>query len=39
VYGKDATASSIITESKYEAPPEGRKLVSRLQKASPALKP
>src|SRR4030095_8184313 len=39
VYGKEATASSIITESKYEAPPEGRKLVSRLQKASPTLKP
>lgn len=39
VYGKDATAATIITESKYEAPPEGRKLVSRLQKASPTLKP
>jgi SH3 domain-containing YSC84-like protein 1 len=39
VYGKDATASAIIAESKFEAPPEGRKLVSRLQKASPTLKP
>jgi len=39
VYGKDATAAAIITESKFEAPAEGRKLVSRLQKASPALKP
>jgi len=39
VYGKDATAAAIITESKLEAPPEGRKLASRLQKASPALKP
>jgi Uncharacterized conserved protein len=39
VYGKDATAASIIAESKFEAPPEGRKLVSRLQKASPTLKP
>jgi lipid-binding SYLF domain-containing protein len=39
VYGKEATAASIIAESKFEAPPEGRKLVSRLQKASPTLKP
>lgn len=39
VYGKDATAASIITESKDQAPPEGRKLVERLQKASPVLKP
>jgi len=38
VYGKEATAASIIAESKFEAPPEGRKLVSRLQKASPTLK-
>src|SRR5262250_2283946 len=38
VYGKDATAASIISDSKYEAPPEGRKLASRLQKASPTLK-
>lgn len=39
VYGKDATAAEIITESKFEAPEAGRKLVSRLQKASPTLKP
>jgi lipid-binding SYLF domain-containing protein len=39
VYGKEATAASIIAESKFEAPPEGRRLVSRLQKASPTLKP
>jgi lipid-binding SYLF domain-containing protein len=39
VYGKEATAAAIIAESKFEAPPEGRKLVSRLQKASPTLKP
>src|SRR5215467_8754563 len=39
VYGKDASASASISESKYEAPPEGRKLASRLQKASPTLKP
>jgi SH3 domain-containing YSC84-like protein 1 len=38
VYGKDATAAEIIGESKYEAPAEGRKLVGRLQKASPTLK-
>jgi lipid-binding SYLF domain-containing protein len=39
VYGKDATAAEIIAESKFEAPVAGRKLVSRLQKASPTLKP
>ena len=38
VYGGDATAAKIIAESKYEAPAEGRKLVARLQKASPQLK-
>jgi SH3 domain-containing YSC84-like protein 1 len=38
VYGKEATASAVITESKFEAPPEAHKLISRLQKASPALK-
>jgi len=38
VYGKDASASAIIAESKYEAPEAGRKLVSRLQKASPELR-
>jgi lipid-binding SYLF domain-containing protein len=39
LYGKDASASAIIAESKYEAPAEGRKLVARLQRASPSLKP
>ena len=39
VYGKDATAAAIIEESKFQAPAEGRKLVHRLQKASPELKP
>ena len=39
VYGKDATASAIIAESKFESPAAGRRLVSRLQKASPELKP
>src|SRR6266705_2111830 len=37
--GKDASAAEIITESKVEAPEAGRKLISRLQKASPTLKP
>jgi lipid-binding SYLF domain-containing protein len=39
VYGKDATAGAIITESRFQAPVEARKLIARLQKASPALKP
>jgi lipid-binding SYLF domain-containing protein len=39
VYGKDASAAAIIDESRFEAPAEGRKLVHRLQKASPELKP
>jgi len=39
LYGKDASAAAIIAESKFEAPAAGRKLVSRLQKASPTLKP
>jgi lipid-binding SYLF domain-containing protein len=39
VYGKDATAAEIITESKFQAPAAGRKMVDRLQKASPVLKP
>jgi lipid-binding SYLF domain-containing protein len=38
LYGKDATASEIITEPKYDAPESGRALVHRLQKASPVLK-
>jgi len=39
LYGKDATASEIITEPKHDAPESGKTLVHRLQKASPALKP
>ena len=39
LYGKDASAAEIVTESKVEAPEAGRKLISRLQKASPTLKP
>jgi SH3 domain-containing YSC84-like protein 1 len=39
VYGNDASAAKIITESKIEAPAAGRHLVTRLQKASPRLKP
>lgn len=38
LYGKDATAASVIAESKVEAPAEGRLLVQRLQKATPQLK-
>jgi lipid-binding SYLF domain-containing protein len=39
LYGKDATASEIITESKVQAPEAANKLISRLQRASPTLKP
>src|ERR1700730_3494024 len=39
VYGKEASAATIITEPKIEAPPEGKTLVARLQKATPQLKP
>lgn len=39
LYGKEASAETIITESKMEAPAAGRTLVSRLQKATPELKP
>lgn len=38
LYGKEATASAIITESKYTAPEAAQKLVARLHKASPELK-
>ena len=38
VYGNDATAAKVITESKYAAPSAGKRLVTRLQKASPQLK-
>jgi lipid-binding SYLF domain-containing protein len=39
LYGKDASAATIITEPKTETPPEGKTLVTRLQKATPQLKP
>jgi SH3 domain-containing YSC84-like protein 1 len=39
LYGKDASAATILTEPKIEAPPSGKMLVGRLQKSSPQLKP
>jgi len=39
LYGKDASAATIITEPKTDAPPSGKMLVGRLQKSSPQLKP
>jgi lipid-binding SYLF domain-containing protein len=39
LYGKEASAASIITEQKIEAPVAGKALVGRLQKATPQLKP
>jgi lipid-binding SYLF domain-containing protein len=39
LYGKEASAATIITEPKTETPPEGKTLVARLQKATPQLKP
>jgi SH3 domain-containing YSC84-like protein 1 len=39
LYGKGVTAAAIVEESKVDTPEEGRALVSRLQQASPALKP
>jgi len=39
LYGKDSSAAAIVMESKFEAPASGAKLVHRLQKASPNLKP
>lgn len=39
LYGKEASAATIITESKIKAPASGKTLVHRLQKASPELKP
>jgi SH3 domain-containing YSC84-like protein 1 len=39
VYGGDASASQIITESKFQAPAVAKPLDTRLQKASPQLKP
>ena len=39
LYGKDASAATIITEPKFEAPESGKTLVHRLQKATPQRKP
>jgi lipid-binding SYLF domain-containing protein len=39
LYGNDASAAKIITEPKIDTPPAGKALVSRLQQASPHLKP
>jgi len=39
LYGNDASAAKIITEPKSDTPPAGKALVSRLQQASPHLKP
>jgi lipid-binding SYLF domain-containing protein len=39
LYGKDASAATIIGEPKYEAPESGKTLVHRLQKATPQRKP
>src|SRR5271157_1743378 len=39
VYGNDASAETIIKESKFEAPAASKELVARLQTASPHLKP
>jgi lipid-binding SYLF domain-containing protein len=39
IYGKTVSAEDIITESKLHAPASARKLLARLQKASPHLKP
>jgi len=39
LYGKDATAATVIAESKFQSPAEGRPLVAKLQKSTPQLKP
>ena len=39
LYGNDASAAKIITEPKIDTPAAGKALVSRLQQASPHLKP
>ncbi|HEY1423600.1 MAG TPA: lipid-binding SYLF domain-containing protein [Candidatus Acidoferrum sp.] len=39
LYGRETTASEIITESKFQAPEAAHRLISRLQKASPTLRP
>jgi SH3 domain-containing YSC84-like protein 1 len=39
LYGRDASAATIIGEPKFEAPESGKTLVHRLQKATPQRKP
>lgn len=39
VYGRDVSPEELIKESKVEAPEAAHKLISRLQKASPTLRP
>src|SRR5436309_2942496 len=39
LYGKDVTAEDIVDESRLSAPDSAHALISRLQKASPTLKP
>lgn len=39
VYGKGASAAGLILELKFKTPAAGQTLVSRLEKASPTLKP
>ena len=39
LYGKDVTAEDIVEESRLSAPDSAHALISRLQKASPTLKP
>jgi lipid-binding SYLF domain-containing protein len=39
IYGKTISAEDIITESRLHAPASAAKLIARLQKASPHLKP
>jgi SH3 domain-containing YSC84-like protein 1 len=39
LYGQDVTAAEILTESKVHAPQAAHKLIARLQKGSPQLKP
>jgi SH3 domain-containing YSC84-like protein 1 len=39
LYGKGVKAADIVEENKIETPAEGKRLVARLQKASPKLRP
>ncbi|MGC1367986.1 MAG: lipid-binding SYLF domain-containing protein [Candidatus Acidiferrum sp.] len=39
LYGRDVTTTTILTEPKFDAPASAQKLVRRLEKASPTLKP